>query len=150
MCVSVLPEKVLLGLEEKASPHDIPCLEQSVDRVMEVLHKFKRTFPTFTYRVPYEMGALAYEDSPFRNEAHEIIKKNAGKQSDIGKEFAAFQEGVSSFLAAIERHEHARSAHPIAEAMLDATDDNHENPSGGNSTAKQFADLRHAVFLPDD
>ena len=27
MCVNVLPEKVLLGLEEKASPHDIPCLE---------------------------------------------------------------------------------------------------------------------------
>lgn len=44
-------------------------------------------------------------------------------------------------VAAIERHEHARSAHPIAEAMLDATEDNHENPSGGNSSAKQFADL---------
>ena len=105
MCVSVLPESVLFGVEEKAKPCDMPYVERSVERVVSVLHKFKLKFPSFTYRFPYEMGALAYEDSPLRREVHGTIKDNSDKQSDVGKEYAAFQDSISQLIETAERKE---------------------------------------------
>ena len=68
-----------------------------------------------------------------------MIKDNSDKQSDVGKEYAAFQDSISQLIETAERKEQSRLTNSIEEDMPD--EDDFEAPLDNDLTAEQFGAL---------